>query len=79
MELCDHFPHRGCFPGAGCAGDVDAAAAAGSDGGFEVGVDGGELGFTARKRSGHGGDMKVVASYLVWSAVCMGGREEAGG
>ena len=76
VELGDYFADCNGFAGAWRAGDVDAGAGARGDSGFEVGVDGCELGGSAGQQGGNRGDMEVGARERV-RGCCMGGREDA--
>lgn len=64
VKLRDDFPHSSCFARSWRAGDVDAAAGAVGDGGFEMGVDGAEGFFAAGERGGDGGDVEAGAGDL---------------
>ena len=64
FQLRDHFTDGGCFARAGHTGDVDAGARTVGDGGFEMGVDGGEGLFAARQGGGDGGDVETGSSDL---------------
>ena len=75
IKLPDDLSHRCRFARARRAGNVDAGAGSGRDGGFEVGVDGGKFGGAAGQRVGHGRDVKGGAGELEGGGGSMGGRE----
>lgn len=64
VELRHDFAYRGSFAGAGRAGDIDAGAGAGGDGGFEVSVDSGEFCSAAWEGGRNGGDVQGGAGDL---------------
>lgn len=77
IELRDNLSYGCCFPRAGRAGDVDAGAGSGRDGGFEVGIDGGEFGGAAGKRVGDRRNVKSGAGELEGGGGSLVGREVA--
>lgn len=77
IELRDNLSYRCCFARARHARDVDARAGSGRDGGFEMGVNGGEFGGAAGQRVGNGRDVKGGAGDLEGGGGSLVGGEDA--
>ncbi len=77
VQLADYLPDCGGFPSTRHPGYVYASACAGSDGGFEMGIDCGELGGAAGKSERDGRHVQIGASELEWGR-CMRWGQDSG-
>lgn len=76
VELRHDLPHRGRFPRAGRAGDVDTGARSFGDGRFEVGVDRLEFLLATGQGRRNGGHVELGSSHLEGRREEIAGRED---